>query len=187
MELKSLKTTLFGFSKKDVCEYIAQLNEEFSRKLREANEGKEKENGSIKQLQARLEKLETENSRLQSELAEKEATIEKLKKSLEDMEDDTLEISKNKAEVADILLDVKNFANSLREKAISENNAMRRKNLEYNQEIQGRLTAYKSYVEKIHEDIVTMLQNMDDSLKLTTAELSARQEKFDIEDEYNHD
>ena len=191
VELKNLRTTLFGFGKKDVCEYIAQLNEEFSRKLNEVNKRK---NSDAKQLQSKLDELENEKIRLEAEkdelqnqIDENEEIISGLKKSLESMKEENLGIRRNSDEVTDILLDVKNFANSLREKAILENDVMRRKNREHNQEIQTRLTAYKSDIGKIHENIIKMLQNMDDSLNQTTAELSAMQEKFDIEDEYNHD
>ena len=52
MELKNLRTALFGFNKKDVCEYIAQLNEEFLRKL---DAEKEKSESEAAQLQARLD------------------------------------------------------------------------------------------------------------------------------------
>lgn len=52
MELKNLRTALFGFNKKDVCEYIAQLNEEFLRKL---DAEKEKRESEAAQLQARLD------------------------------------------------------------------------------------------------------------------------------------
>lgn len=52
MELKNLRTALFGFNKKDVCEYIAQLNEEFLRKL---DAEKEKRESETAQLQARLD------------------------------------------------------------------------------------------------------------------------------------
>ena len=54
MELNDLKGALFGFKKHDVCEYIAQINTEFSAKL--AEERKEYQQ-TLEELSAKNEKL----------------------------------------------------------------------------------------------------------------------------------
>ena len=42
MEKKTFKTSLFGYSKTSVCEYIAQINEEFSQRLMDVSEENKK-------------------------------------------------------------------------------------------------------------------------------------------------
>ena len=58
MKNKLFKTTLFGYSKTDVCNYITKTNEEFNNKLEEITEMHQKEQ----------EKLLTQNKELQEEL-----------------------------------------------------------------------------------------------------------------------
>ena len=64
MEKLLMKTSLFGYSKASVCEYVAKLNEDFTRKLlgiMQDNEAKQQE------LQSKIASLEQENKRLRNE------------------------------------------------------------------------------------------------------------------------
>jgi len=64
MEKLLMKTSLFGYSKASVCEYVAKLNEDFTRKLlgiMQDNEAKQQE------LQSKIASLEQENKRLRDE------------------------------------------------------------------------------------------------------------------------
>lgn len=72
MDLKNMKKSLFGFSKKDVCEYIAQLNDEFSKAL---NEEKEKEKNVLSEMQSNIDMLEVQNKLLETEKKEMESTV----------------------------------------------------------------------------------------------------------------
>lgn len=57
MDNNTLKTGLFGYTKISVCEYIAQVNQEFSDKLLEVTENYRTERNELKQ---KIEELETE-------------------------------------------------------------------------------------------------------------------------------
>ena len=61
------QTSLFGYSKKNVCAYIAELNEGFSSKLMEKDV--ECQN-TINELKSRLEQLRRENEQRQAERRE---------------------------------------------------------------------------------------------------------------------
>ena len=54
MDLQGLKTGLFGFKKKDVCEYISQMNDELGKRL---SIEKEKDNATIAELKSKIESL----------------------------------------------------------------------------------------------------------------------------------
>ena len=66
MQRKLLKTTLFGFSKTEVCEYIARVNNEFNGKLDEVNRTHAKEKNEfllkIANLEEELGKYKQANS-----------------------------------------------------------------------------------------------------------------------------
>lgn len=66
MQRKLLKTTLFGFSKTEVCEYIARVNDEFNGKLDEVNRTHSKERNDfllkIANLEEELGKYKQANS-----------------------------------------------------------------------------------------------------------------------------
>ena len=61
MELKDLRTALFGFNKNDVCEYISQLNYIYEQK--EAQKIKEQKD-ILEELNKKNEELNDYNSRL---------------------------------------------------------------------------------------------------------------------------
>ena len=59
MQKKLLKTSLFGFSKVEVCEYIARVNDEFNEKVdRLTAERIQEKNGLLAQIAALTEELE---------------------------------------------------------------------------------------------------------------------------------
>lgn len=60
MQKKLLKTTLFGFSKTEVCEYITRINGEFNEKINRLTEDHGKEKAQLKAQIAQLqEEIET--------------------------------------------------------------------------------------------------------------------------------
>lgn len=66
MENKLLKTSLFGFSKTDVCEYIAKVNADFNEKLKAINAENTVEKNALNEqiltLTAELEKYKQANN-----------------------------------------------------------------------------------------------------------------------------
>ena len=75
MEKRLLKTTLFGFSKTDVCEYIAKVNADFSKKLLTLSE-----------------EHKTEKDALTQKIADLEAELAKYKKVYADISADQAEM-----------------------------------------------------------------------------------------------
>lgn len=64
MNITSLKSGFWGYKKSNVCEYIAKMNEEFSRKLMTALD---ENDAMIQELQAKVAQLEEENAAYRSE------------------------------------------------------------------------------------------------------------------------
>lgn len=87
MELKDLKTGLFGFKKSSVCEYISESNREFYGRL-EAQKKEEKE---------RREYLSRKNEELNVELVRIQTRNDSI---LRDCETDKREIEELKREIA---------------------------------------------------------------------------------------
>lgn len=69
MESKMLKSGLFGYSKTSVCEYIAQVNKEFSDKLYAASAESREEKKELKEQIARLEAELAQYKRLYDDIS----------------------------------------------------------------------------------------------------------------------
>ncbi len=196
MDLQGLKTGLFGFKKKDVCEYISQMNDELGKRL---SIEKEKDNATIAELKSKIESLSAENSGLKSEieteksalndkLSEKDAIIASLENKIDELKNENIEAHRKNDEVAEIILDARSFANGLREKAIAENDEMCRMNDERNRKLQDRLSSYESEIEKIRWNIQRMLKNMDGQLGDTADDImTLRDDLGKSEDEESDD
>ena len=79
MELKDLKTALFGFNKNDVCEYISYLNLVYEQKeIQKLQHQKE----LTEELNRKNEELNNYNSRLSQENTELKRNINELQKKL---------------------------------------------------------------------------------------------------------
>ena len=70
MQRKLLKTTLFGFSKTEVCEYIARVNDEFNGKLEAVNQTHAKEKNEFLLKIAKLEEELAEYKQANSDIAQ---------------------------------------------------------------------------------------------------------------------
>lgn len=80
MELKDLRTALFGFNKNDVCEYISQLNYIYEQK--EAQKIKEQKD-ILEELNKKNEELNDYNSRLNQENTDLKRINDELQKKFE--------------------------------------------------------------------------------------------------------
>ncbi len=63
METTTLKSSFFGYSKTSVCEYIARINEEYSKKITDVYAEKDK---MQQELRERIAQLEKENEHLRN-------------------------------------------------------------------------------------------------------------------------
>lgn len=64
MDITELKSGFWGYKKSYVCEYIAEMNEQFSKKLMETIKYYDRQ---IEELNVKINRLEAENSALQKE------------------------------------------------------------------------------------------------------------------------
>ena len=131
MELNDLKGALFGFKKHDVCEYIAQINTEFSAKL--ADERKEYQQ-ALEELSAKNEKLyhdlvdtATENDELRREKAYYEKMLADLQKEMENQKQEKTGLHINYDAIADFLLELRKHINGMLNKAACHNAAAKSK------------------------------------------------------------
>lgn len=80
MELKNLRTALFGFNKNDVCRYIAQLNGIYEQ--RETQKTREQQE-AMELLNRKNEELNDYASRLNQEVTELKRRNDELQKEIE--------------------------------------------------------------------------------------------------------
>lgn len=64
MDITELKSGFWGYKKNNVCEYVAEINEQFSKKLMETIK---EYDCQIRELQSKIAQLEQENAALQKE------------------------------------------------------------------------------------------------------------------------
>ena len=79
MELKDLRTGLFGFNKNDVCEYLSQLNNIYEQKQQQKNLEQRK---MLAELSEKNEELGNTASRLSQENTELQRANDALQKDL---------------------------------------------------------------------------------------------------------
>ena len=114
MQLKDLKTSLFGFNKNDVCEYISQLNAVYEQKeqqirqeqreiLNELNQKNENLNNNVSTLGQENKELLRQKEILQNKAALLDGEIGKLKHQVEQMRDLFASAFENVAEQFNLL------------------------------------------------------------------------------------
>ena len=120
MELKDLRTSLFGFNKNDVCEYISQLNYIYEQK--EAQKIKEQKD-ILEELNKKNEELNDYNSRLNQENTDLKRINDELQKKFELSDKRSSELENQIEEIrkapVSVLEEVKEQLNSA-EKRISD-------------------------------------------------------------------
>lgn len=133
MDMGIIKSAFFGYSKTSVCEYIASMNEEFSRQLLE---------------------LEKENKKEREEL----------KGRLEATEKELDEYKKAHGDIANALLEAKQYAASLKQKAEEENERLVAENKRLHKEQSERLALYAAAVDRIRSDLSVFTADTDKRL-----------------------
>lgn len=99
MELTDLKTGIFGYSKKDVCQYITEQNDLFSAKLKaakfSASQEAEKLESEIASLNAKNDALGDENKVLSDKVSSLEQEIAQLKAAYAELEAEKVTMSRD--------------------------------------------------------------------------------------------
>jgi len=129
---ENFKVSLFGYSKKQVYEYIAKLSDELIAK----------QNNERRKLETKIENLEEEKTQLYEIKKELEKKIEELTRELAKKDDENLKVSS-------ILLDARQFADELKVKASEQNQKEIEENSRRNDEVAKNINKCKEDVESI--------------------------------------
>lgn len=141
MDITELKSGLWGYKKSYVCEYIAEMNEKFSQKLMETIKNYDQQIG---ELNAKINRLEEENSALQKECSN----------------------------VTQVIVDAKKFSDELRAKSEAEDKEFRDRNMDYNNEQMRRIHTFCMDIDKIRDSVRTLMVSIDKDLESKKEELS---------------
>ena len=173
MDKEILKSTLFGYSKISVCQYIAKMNEEFNAKL-----------------MAEADSFREERLRLQKKIDDLEAELATHKQNACDVGTMLLEAGQYaeqlrqqaQEEAAELLQQAQEDADQLRSKTKDETDQFLLEIQTKGQAQTQKLQLYTEAIAKIREDIAILANRTDDALN-TFAEqfLSLRQDFEDSE------
>lgn len=174
MEIKELKTSLFGFNKNTVYEYITDLNKTCSDKVEKVKAENKAAVGELSKKNEELNEknavLENQISILKREISEKDKLIEKLK-----ADEDERKIAEEG--VADVLLEAKKFGEVLRQKANEENEKMREENKKANRREQERIEKYSAEISEVKKLIRSILSDTQEKLTQAESEISELKRK----------
>lgn len=177
MELKDIKKSFFGFNKNSVMNYISELNHICAEKTEslqiEKNTALSELSQTNEKLNSKISSLEVEIDALKKELLKSENEIECLKHENEQIKNDFDTKKAVESEVAEILTEARNFAQSMREKTIHENELLRLEN-------QKIYNAEKEKLEKYRENIRNVKTVIDSILKDTKTELEQQEEIINV-------
>lgn len=177
MELTDLKSGIFGFKKEDVCEYISELNNVCSQKIENA---KNESQDILKELSEKNEKLnieilnaQTEIDNLKREIEKRDEAILTLKKEASRLKSLADERKQGETAVSDILLEAKQFAFSLREKAKAENEALKAENRKAYEQESKKLQEYSEKINAVKDAIAEILGSTQNKLIDIESEISS--------------
>ena len=162
MELKDLRSGMFGFKKDDVCEYIAELNSTFSKQLADQQaESKEllaRLSDKNEELHTEIAKLETYIDGLKHAAEEKDKEIQKLKSEIDTLQKQSLSARQHDS----VIVTLTEGKNRLHRKTVAENEAISRPNRR-----KTEMDAYGKCAEKVKDTIAAALA----SIKIQIAKL----------------
>lgn len=183
MELRDIKKSFFGFSRNSVFEYITELNVACSQKVEEI---KDEKAAALAELNRKNEELNNSNAALQAEYDELKKQLEEKDKLLEELKQQNAELAAGagkqktvEAEVAEILTEAKRFSDTLREKAIRENEAFRLQNRRINDAERQRLAEYGKEISQIKTVINAVLAETESKLENAESKIADLQKTAD--------
>ena len=129
MELKDLRTGLFGFNKNDVCEYISQLNSIYEQK---DSKQKEEQREKLEELSRKNEELGNNASFLNQENTELKRKAEALQNKVDSFSRETEELKNQLMQmhksIALVLSDIENQFALAEDKILKLQNAQSSEN-----------------------------------------------------------
>ena len=174
-----LKRGLFGYTKSSVYTYIADMSSDLKRKLTEANA----ENKSLQERYASLEKeMQMLSEKHQTEL---DALKEELRSKDYDLKDSRIkndEYKKNHADIADVIMDARRFANELKEQAQNDYAQKTAENEERISKEKARIENRIKEINMLCENIRSICTGFAAEMEREKELLSAAKEKLDIDE-----
>ncbi|MBQ4088074.1 MAG: hypothetical protein IJC78_07510 [Clostridia bacterium] len=143
---ENFKKTMFGYSKKEVCEYILFLKNDMERKLSLLEEEKNKE----------IEAMQQEIASLREKLSEAETRAEK-----------------ETEKVSAVIVDARRFADELKSAATAKNEKEMRENTERNALVEEKIMKCSDGVDEIRRQIKELLDKTDRQLRALDEELQS--------------
>lgn len=172
MELTSLQKGLFGFKKNSVYEYVSELNRICSEKIDEAKQDKQAALFNLskknEELNNQIISLESRIDELDHSIEEKDEIIENLKAQIQSFQNDVDSRKSVENEVSEIIMEARQFASNLKEKAIKENEQLLAKNKQIEDIENLRLVEYSKEISKIKYAINAAIK--DSHIKLAKIE-----------------
>ena len=179
MELKDLRVGLTGFRKSDVCEYISELNRDFAARLSARQEEQQADMARLsaknEELHRTLAQLEMDRDALTRALEEKEQALAGLQAELGSLQEQLSAEACRHDEVTELLLDARQFAESVRAKATAEAETLRQEWRQRQAAEQKRLAAYETCVAQVRQNMAAALEEMDRRLAAVDEEIAALQ------------
>lgn len=131
MDIVELRTRLFGYSKVDVCDYIARMNQDFSRRLMETMVDQDTEKkmlrSRIMQLEAEVEEYKKQRFEVSDAILDakryaaslkEDADKEKIKRNMEFSEWDEQQVQRicdYQRDIADIRIQLEQFTENMQQ------------------------------------------------------------------------
>lgn len=159
---KRFKTALFGYSKRDVCEYLSQTSDQIS----------QKHAGDIERIQKEFEDQKQERENLVDKYKLLEQELESLKKENELLRRENERLSVEAGKLSGIFVDAKTFADDLKSKAIAQNKLEMEENSARNLAEAQRIQRFSERIDRMRDSIRSFLEQADDDLEAMKAKLN---------------
>ncbi|MBQ8588545.1 MAG: hypothetical protein IJ454_04045 [Clostridia bacterium] len=192
MELTEIRSTVFGFSKRGVCQYISELNDIHCTELeaQKASSDKAAENyeSQIKQLSeeknvitAELSELKTKFSELSAALAELEEAHKLLKADYSAMERETEDLRGKSDVISTAIINAEKCASSMINDANVRAQDMIDEAQDKVKEEVKRLETAKTYISEVRSSVETALRKIDAELGSIVTDIGTKAEDITSE------
>lgn len=158
--IEKFKTSLFGYSKREVCEYISKASDELT----------SKHNSQKKELEDKIQSLQEEIAKLTQDKGEAEKKIEALELKLKQATDDN-------SKVSEIIMDARRFADELKNKATEQNKIEMEENSKRNAAVESSIKKCKDEVDSIRAFIRKILRDTDTELEQIEQKLESKDDE----------
>jgi len=180
MDVTLLKSGFWGYKKSSVCEYIAEMDREFSQRLMNAT----KENDRLLQeLQGKISQFEEENGILRRErdrvTRDNEHLLQELQGKVSQLEEENSTLRKERDSVTRVMVDAKAYSDELRTRSEAEDKKFREKNMRYNQKQFQRIDKFGKEIDDILCDIRRFIDSIDKDISENKLKMNELKDTFE--------